>query len=551
MRPLALFLTVQLHVTQAFAPPSCALKLHLNAPTSATELFNRAPKRRRFLQTVHHDHDADDNDKSASKTNTSNRWDKNIKSNDEQNKRQQFSQKIGKNADTTTTKTVDYYSIRKTKKPNKKLHPMMRTDLSLDDLEGVMMTRWGTEKKAQLQRAQESKESSALSKVRKRQQKNQYQKNNPKENDDDDDDGGGDAYEEPEYYDEDDEGYEDRYNVGISPKSVGGTGSSGFFFRENASDDSSSSQDRDIHIAPPSASSSSSPSSYSSNKSDVAVTPPKREKRETAPKIAPAPLLLDEDGEEQYLTLDQATKQMEQYLLSCTSQNPISNDDAENKNENENENVTEEDVQVEVTNTPPAATVQSFEELGITNPTLLSNLEQMKCSTPLPVQLKSCPLILAQYEEEKVEEEHENDNDNNNGKTRTATRDVLIGTHTGSGKTLAFLVPLVERILRQKNKFNNSSIKVLVVAPGRELASQIVSVAREVIQGTGMKVVLAIGGMPISRNVEQIRKNKPEIVVGTPGRLAELIFGNDGERYVFLHNVLNSTCISFILISFG
>lgn len=86
-----------------------------------------------------------------------------------------------------------------------------------------------------------------------------------------------------------------------------------------------------------------------------------------------------------------------------------------------------------------------------------------------------------------------------------------------------------------KNNKNtkNDYLKLIVVAPGRELASQIVSVARELLSGTmsshSTKVVLAIGGTTFQRQVDKIRKDKPSIIVGTPGRLAELIVGRPGE----------------------
>ncbi|EJK45997.1 hypothetical protein THAOC_35363 [Thalassiosira oceanica] len=72
--------------------------------------------------------------------------------------------------------------------------------------------------------------------------------------------------------------------------------------------------------------------------------------------------------------------------------------------------------------------------------------------------------------------------------------------------------------------------KAIVIAPGRELASQIFSVAQSLLQNTGLTVSMAIGGTPFSRNVEKLRKRKPDIVVGTPGRIAELIIGRPGDK---------------------
>lgn len=149
----------------------------------------------------------------------------------------------------------------------------------------------------------------------------------------------------------------------------------------------------------------------------------------------------------------------------------------------------------------------SWSDLGVTSPILLENLESMKCLAPLSVQEKTTPAILT-------------------------GNDVLVGTYTGSGKTLAFLVPLIQRLLWnvENEHIDNTGISVLIVAPGRELASQIVSVTRELIEDTGLTAQLAIGGTTYSRNLEQIRKKKPDILVGTPGRIAELVVGKPGEK---------------------
>jgi hypothetical protein len=145
----------------------------------------------------------------------------------------------------------------------------------------------------------------------------------------------------------------------------------------------------------------------------------------------------------------------------------------------------------------------SWNEFGITSKRLLQNLQSMGCGTPLSVQSKSCPTILT-------------------------GKDVLVGTYTGSGKTLAFLVPLVQRLLFDASP--GDGVQVIIVAPGRELASQIATVTRSLLEGTGLSIVLAIGGTTFSRNLEQLRKKKPTIVVGTPGRIAELIVGEPGEK---------------------
>ena len=174
------------------------------------------------------------------------------------------------------------------------------------------------------------------------------------------------------------------------------------------------------------------------------------------------------------------------------------------------------------TSSEDGAAPLSWVDLGVTSPRLLENLKRMGCPEPLPVQNKVLSFLLSgRGPDDEVAEPVQHNVD----------KDVLVGTYTGSGKTLAFLVPLAERLLRQQHDsgIDLLPLQVIVMAPGRELASQIVSVARDLLEGTGLTVQLAIGGTTFSRNLEQIRKRKPSILVGTPGRLAELFAGRPGE----------------------
>jgi len=163
-----------------------------------------------------------------------------------------------------------------------------------------------------------------------------------------------------------------------------------------------------------------------------------------------------------------------------------------------------ENVNLEGSKPVAASGGDEFENLGITQPQLLQNLKAMKCATALPSQQLSLPILLS-------------------------NRDCLISTHTGSGKTLAFLIPLIEKILNNALTDKTQSVKAVIICPGRELASQITSVCREVIKDTDLSVMMTIGGTAYAKNAEGLRKNKPSIVVGTPGRVAELMCGGDGR----------------------
>lgn len=99
-------------------------------------------------------------------------------------------------------------------------------------------------------------------------------------------------------------------------------------------------------------------------------------------------------------------------------------------------------------------------------------------------------------------------------------RDVFGMANTGTGKTAAFLLPLIEKI--SKTKGQNMREKVLIMAPTRELALQIESDFKNLAFGFGMFSVACVGGLPISKQIKEIRLGV-SFVIGTPGRLRDLI----------------------------
>lgn len=96
-------------------------------------------------------------------------------------------------------------------------------------------------------------------------------------------------------------------------------------------------------------------------------------------------------------------------------------------------------------------------------------------------------------------------------------KDVVAESPTGTGKTLAYLLPILQKVDGAKK-----ATQALIVAPSQELCMQIVEVIRTWIAGTNITVVPLIGGANPQRQIEKLKK-KPTIVVGTPGRLNELI----------------------------
>ena len=96
-------------------------------------------------------------------------------------------------------------------------------------------------------------------------------------------------------------------------------------------------------------------------------------------------------------------------------------------------------------------------------------------------------------------------------------RNILFQSETGTGKTFAYLLPLIQKLEGEENP--RRAVKVLVASPTYELASQIKQQLQLV---SGIRSLLCTGGSPISRQIEML-KEKPEIVIGGPARLLELI----------------------------
>lgn len=127
---------------------------------------------------------------------------------------------------------------------------------------------------------------------------------------------------------------------------------------------------------------------------------------------------------------------------------------------------------------------------------LTEKLNFLKITEPTKVQQKIIPLLLE-------------------------GKNLVFQSETGTGKTFAYLLPLIARL--QKNaeteKPNEKYVKIIVCAPTFELSSQIKMAVQSI---SSIKTALFIGGAPIKRQTEAL-KEKPEIVIGTPARLVELI----------------------------
>ena len=104
-------------------------------------------------------------------------------------------------------------------------------------------------------------------------------------------------------------------------------------------------------------------------------------------------------------------------------------------------------------------------------------------------------------------------------------KDILGIANTGSGKTGAYLIPMLNKVLK------NPQSKVLIVSPTRELASQIRNEFIKFARNTNLRIVLVIGGEN-SRKQISLLKSRPQFVVATPGRLIDL----EKRNFINLNN---------------
>lgn len=96
--------------------------------------------------------------------------------------------------------------------------------------------------------------------------------------------------------------------------------------------------------------------------------------------------------------------------------------------------------------------------------------------------------------------------------------DFIGQAQTGTGKTAAFVIPLLEKL-----DFSLSHVQAIVLAPTRELAFQIESEIKKLGIHTPVKSTCVYGGTSYDSQIQTLRKEKPQIVVGTPGRVIDLI----------------------------
>ena len=105
-------------------------------------------------------------------------------------------------------------------------------------------------------------------------------------------------------------------------------------------------------------------------------------------------------------------------------------------------------------------------------------------------------------------------------------KDVIGLSSTGSGKTHAYLIPIMEKV-----DPNSDEAQFVITAPTRELATQIFEMAKVMTEILPeLRVRLYVGGRERSKDIEQLEKSQPHIVIGTPGRIKDLFLNAGALR---------------------
>ena len=105
-------------------------------------------------------------------------------------------------------------------------------------------------------------------------------------------------------------------------------------------------------------------------------------------------------------------------------------------------------------------------------------------------------------------------------------KDIIGLSSTGSGKTHAYLIPIMEKV-----DPNSDEAQFVITAPTRELATQIFEMAKVMTEILPeLRVRLYVGGRERSKDIEQLEKSQPHIVIGTPGRIKDLFLNAGALR---------------------
>ncbi len=133
-----------------------------------------------------------------------------------------------------------------------------------------------------------------------------------------------------------------------------------------------------------------------------------------------------------------------------------------------------------------------FKDFGLSKKTLKS-IEKLGYKNPTQIQKEAIPVVLS-------------------------GKDLIAQAQTGSGKTAAFGIPIVEMVNPDEKK-----VQALILVPTRELAIQVADEIKKIGRGKRIYVLATYGGKSIGKQIYFLRKGNDVVIVGTPGRVKDLI----------------------------
>src|SRR5664279_3360792 len=148
----------------------------------------------------------------------------------------------------------------------------------------------------------------------------------------------------------------------------------------------------------------------------------------------------------------------------------------------------------------------SFQDFGLADP-ITRALKEENYLTPTPIQTQTIPIAIT-------------------------GRDVVGIAQTGTGKTAAFALPILHRILENRIKLQPKTCRVLVLSPTRELSSQILDSFNAYGRHIRLSSALAIGGVPMGRQVRSIMQGVEVLVLDEADRMLDMGFINDIRKIV-------------------
>lgn len=137
--------------------------------------------------------------------------------------------------------------------------------------------------------------------------------------------------------------------------------------------------------------------------------------------------------------------------------------------------------------------IETFKELKLQE-SILKVLVEMGFDKPTEIQASAIPVLL------------------------NTKKDFVGQAQTGTGKTAAFAIPLLERI-----DMSSNAVQALILAPTRELANQVEKEIKKFGKYIGVRTTCVYGGTSYEPQIRALRNDKPQIVVGTPGRVIDMI----------------------------